>query len=189
VTRIGVISDTHGFLDPRVLELFGGADHIVHAGDIVDPAILGALALVAPVTAVVGNLDADMADELPTEAAGEVDGICFVVGHKRKRLMKRLTAGKIDCPGGAMPDLVVFGHEHVASASWVEGALFLNPGSASAPYEEDDTPTVAIVETGLVGLSVTFVPLERRQWEGGPPRLRPSQDEPSAPDPDSGRSG
>jgi hypothetical protein len=50
--RIGVISDTHGYLDPRVLELFAGVTHIIHAGDIMDPKILRALMKVAPVTAV-----------------------------------------------------------------------------------------------------------------------------------------
>jgi putative phosphoesterase len=162
MARVGVISDTHGYLDPRVLALFDGVDGILHAGDVGDPAVLVQLAEIAPLTAVAGNLDAELDVDLPNESAGELGPICFVMGHKRKRLMKRLTAGKIECPGGRLPDLVVFGHEHIASASWVEGALFLNPGSASAPYEEDDTPTVAIVETGPVGLSVTFVPLERR---------------------------
>ena len=34
--RIGVISDTHGHLDPQILEEFAGVDHIIHAGDIID---------------------------------------------------------------------------------------------------------------------------------------------------------
>jgi putative phosphoesterase len=162
-TRIGVLSDTHGRLDPYVLELFAGVDHIIHAGDIADPAIVSRLGEVAPVTAVTGNLDgAGGFDEVPSEAVGEVDGLVFVVAHKRKRLMKRLGAGKVPIPGDAIPELVVFGHEHIPSASWVDGTLFLNPGSASAPYEEDDVPTVAIVERCASGLSVTFVPLSRR---------------------------
>ena len=41
--RIGVISDTHGYLDPQVLAEFAGVDHIIHAGDIMDPATLEAL--------------------------------------------------------------------------------------------------------------------------------------------------
>ena len=38
--RIGVISDTHNYFDPRIPELFAGADHILHAGDIGLPAII-----------------------------------------------------------------------------------------------------------------------------------------------------
>jgi predicted phosphodiesterase len=45
-----VISDTHGYLDPVVLERFAGVAHIIHAGDIVDPEIVAALEGVAPVT-------------------------------------------------------------------------------------------------------------------------------------------
>ena len=40
MARIGVISDTHNFLDPRIPALFTGVDHILHAGDIGLPAIL-----------------------------------------------------------------------------------------------------------------------------------------------------
>jgi len=42
--RIGVISDTHGYLDPAVVKLFGGVTHIIHAGDVMDPEILERLA-------------------------------------------------------------------------------------------------------------------------------------------------
>ena len=69
----------------------------------------------------------------------------FVVGHKPKRLLSRLSAGKIE---GERPDLVVWGHTHTPSAAWIDGALYLNPGTASSPEDEDDGPTVAIVEVG-----------------------------------------
>jgi predicted phosphodiesterase len=45
---------------------------------------------------------------------------------------------------------------------WVDGVLHLNPGTASSPEEEDDGPTVAIVEKTPTGLSVRFLPLARR---------------------------
>jgi hypothetical protein len=162
--RIGVVSDTHGYLAPQVLEHFAGVTHIIHAGDIVDPAILESLEALAPLTAVAGNIDdGELAKRLPREVVGEVGGVRFVVGHKRKRLMKRLAAGRIKSgPDGASPDLVVFGHEHAPSAFWVEGTLYLNPGTASSPEEEDDEPTIAIVETVPAGLAVRFIPLPRR---------------------------
>ena len=164
LARIGVMADSHGYLDPAILELFAGVMHIVHAGDIMDPQILATLATVAPVTAVAGNLDTGkLADTLPREAGGELPGITFVVCHKRKRLLKRLTAGKIAIgPRGLAPNLVVFGHEHIPSAVWVDGMLLLNPGTASSPYEEDDDPTVAIVQVESTGLSARFIPLSRR---------------------------
>ena len=161
--RIGVISDTHGYLDPRVPKLFRGVSHIIHAGDVVDPAILGELEAIAPLTAVSGNVDGDeLTAALPAEVTGEIAGVRFVVGHKRKRLMKRLAAGRYAVgPDGTPPDLVVFGHDHVPAIAWIDGTLFLNPGTASSPDEEDDGPTVAIVEAVPTGLAVRFIPLER----------------------------
>ena len=161
--RIGVLADTHGYLDPAVIELFAGVDHIIHAGDIMDASILNALAQVAPLTAVSGNLDEGELAALPREVSGQVGGVRFVVGHKRKRLFKKLAAGKLADAGSAAPDLIVCGHEHAPSASWVDGSLYLNPGTASAPDEEDDAATVAVVESGAAGLSVRFIPLKRRQ--------------------------
>ena len=165
--RIGVVSDNHGYLDPEVLEIFAGVTHIIHAGDIVDPGILTALEAVAPVTAVSGNLDTSgPTADLPTEATGEVGGVRFVVAHKPKRLLKRLATGKIGVgEDRARPDLVVWGHLHTPTVIWVDGQLQLNPGTAASPDEEDDGPTVAIVEVAKNGLAVQFIPLRRRTPE------------------------
>ncbi len=161
--RIGVVSDTHGYLDPTVLDLLAGVDLVLHAGDIGDAAILESLRSIAPVIAVSGNLD-DSGGVLPTEISSEVAGVRFALGHKRKRLVKRLITTR-----EASFDLVVYGHDHVPSASWVEGTLWLNPGSASAPYEEDEGPTIAIVERLPSGLAVRFIPLARRETPPAPP--------------------
>jgi putative phosphoesterase len=165
LVRIGVISDNHGYLNPQIPVAFAGVDHILHAGDIVDPDILSTLREIAPVTAVVGNIDeGKWADRLPNEASGEVAGVRFVVAHKPKRLLKRLAAGKFSWgENGAGPDLVVWGHVHTPSAAWIDGVLHLNPGTATSPYEEDDDPTVAIVESTPTGLAVRFLPLDRRR--------------------------
>ena len=166
--RIGVVSDTHGYLDPKVLEELTGVDHIIHAGDIMDAATLEALGKIAPVTAVAGNMDDGKLGKLPREVTGKVGGVRFLVGHKRKRLMKRLSLGKVEGMGRQdSPDLVVCGHDHLPAVEWVDGTLFLNPGSASAPHYEDDDPTIAIVESGPVGLGVRFVRIPRREDDQG----------------------
>ena len=169
--RIGVISDTHGYLEPAILEIFAGVAHIIHAGDIMDPDIVSALESVAPVTAVAGNMDTGgLAERLPNEASGEIEGVTFVVAHKPKRLLRRLSSGKIAAGSeGALPDLIVSGHTHVPSATWVDGSLYLNPGTATSPEDEDDGPTVAIVDVEAAGLAVRFIPLERHsaQMETG----------------------
>ena len=55
--KLGLISDTHGFLDPRLPKVFRGVDHILHAGDIGPDHLLAQLESIAPVTAVLGNTD------------------------------------------------------------------------------------------------------------------------------------
>ena len=80
--RIGLIADTHGTLDPDVLDLFRGVDHIVHAGDVGKRSVLRRLEKIAPVTAVAGNTDSGkLAKELPQQASGESGGVRFLVAH------------------------------------------------------------------------------------------------------------
>ena len=144
---IAVISDTHGRLDRRVLELCAGADHIIHAGDVGSGAVLEELAGLAPLTAVRGNRDRGaLGAELPDEAAGEVAGLRFVVAHKRRDLK----AGHPD-PAAEGLGLLVYGHTHQPELRYrghVPGrlpALWLNPGSASAPLSHDPRPSMAFV--------------------------------------------
>jgi len=145
--RIAVISDTHGRLDRRVLELCVGADRIIHAGDVGSGAVLEQLARLAPLTAVRGNRDrGTLAADLPDEAVGEVAGLHFVVAHKRRDLK----AGHPD-PEAEGLGLLVYGHTHQPELRYrghTPGGLpvlWLNPGSASAPLAHDPRPSVALV--------------------------------------------
>ena len=81
--RIGIISDTHGSLDPRAYAALADCDHIIHAGDICGPAILRELETLAPVTAVLGNNDFDeYGSEVGHFAHPVLGGVRFLVGHK-----------------------------------------------------------------------------------------------------------
>ena len=87
LVRIGIISDTHGYLDPRIIDAFIGTDLIIHAGDIGKAKILDALATVAPVRAVRGNTDrGPWADGLPSTALVAVDRVTLYVLHDIQRL-------------------------------------------------------------------------------------------------------
>ncbi len=55
--RIGLLSDTHGFFDPRINEHFSECHEIWHAGDIGDYEVIVVLSRIAPVIAVYGNID------------------------------------------------------------------------------------------------------------------------------------
>ena len=79
---IGVISDTHGLLRPEVLAELRGVDHILHAGDVGDPAILDRLRKIAPLTAIRGNVDTTgPCALLPATEAVELAGCLFYLVH------------------------------------------------------------------------------------------------------------
>ena len=122
---IGVVSDTHGYYDPALDELFAGVERIVHAGDFGALGVLERLAALAPLTAVAGNVDLpSFGDALPWEAEVEVAGLRLIVCHIGHSLM-----GRHD-PVAERYDVVVSGHSHEAAIEWRDGVLFLNPGAA-----------------------------------------------------------
>jgi len=55
--RIGVLSDTHGFLDPAIFKFFKDVDEIWHAGDVGDVKVIDELVKFKPVKGVYGNID------------------------------------------------------------------------------------------------------------------------------------
>jgi len=123
MVRVGLISDTHGLLRPAALAFLRGSDHIVHGGDIGDPAIIDTLAALAPVTAVRGNNDrAAWAAGLPETAVLELGGVRIAVVHD-------LGAAAFDA-AAADVRVVVSGHSHKPLVQERAGVLFVNPGSA-----------------------------------------------------------
>jgi uncharacterized protein len=120
---IGVISDTHGLLRPEALAALRGVEHILHAGDVGDIAILDALREIAPVTAIRGNVDVSGAcAELPATDVVELGDKLFYLVHSVRDL-------DID-PVVAGVAMVVSGHSHKASVEVRNGVVFFNPGSA-----------------------------------------------------------
>ena len=83
--RVGVLSDTHNLLRPRVLERLAGCERILHGGDVGDLAILEQLRALAPVEAVRGNTDSGAtADALPEVLSGDLGGLPFRMVHRRE---------------------------------------------------------------------------------------------------------
>jgi putative phosphoesterase len=125
--KIGVISDTHNYFDPRIPGLFTGVEHILHAGDIGLPRILLTLEAIAPVTAVGGHTDDVGFNYRETELV-ELGGFRFLLHHivDPHRLSDSLKS-KI---ARSRPNVVVFGHTHKPFCEQLEGALFFNPGYA-----------------------------------------------------------
>ena len=120
---IGVISDTHGLLRPEAIEALAGVEHILHAGDVGDPAILDRLREIAPLTAIRGNVDVSgVCAELPATEPVELGGRLFYLVHSLLDLDIN--------PSAAGVAVVVYGHSHRPEISERDGVLYLNPGSA-----------------------------------------------------------
>ena len=120
---IGVISDTHGLLRPEAIEALRGSDRILHAGDIGDAPILDALAQIAPVTAIRGNIDtARWARTLPETELVETGDVSIYMVHD---------LGQLDLkPEAAGIRVVIYGHSHQPKMEEKNGVLYFNPGSA-----------------------------------------------------------
>jgi len=111
--RIGLLSDTHGFLDPAIFEYFAGCDEIWHAGDFGSLEVLKELRAFKPLRGVSGNVDgADVRAEVPEELAWECEGVRVYMRHiggypgnydrTAKRQIEKLR-----------PDLFISGHSHI----------------------------------------------------------------------------
>lgn len=146
---MAVLADTHmraggtRRLPERACRLLEGADVILHAGDLVDAALLEALAAIAPVYAVLGNNDLTLAGRLPVTRTLELEGVRIAMIHdsgpgagRAGRLWRRFPEAGI----------VVFGHSHIPlDAEGVDGQRLFNPGS---PTERRSQPhrTAGVLE-------------------------------------------
>jgi hypothetical protein len=153
--RIGVISDTHGYLDPQLERLFKGVDHILHAGDVGQPWLVMELESIAPVTAVLGNTDYDL--NLRSTEVLRLAG--------RKILLHHIVSLPTPDPliGGRIarekPDLVVFGHTHRSHLKRTDLVTYLNPGYAGR-RNMGVSRSVATIECRDADMCIQFHDLE-----------------------------
>jgi len=128
-TSIGLISDTHGYVDPFLREAFVDCVGIIHAGDIGRVEVLEELEEIAPVYAVKGNIDGGELRYLPLtrvdDFADKRVAALHIAGDARrpKRAARELIRTE-------RPDVIVVGHTHVPVVGRVEGTLWINPGAA-----------------------------------------------------------
>lgn len=148
--RIGILSDTHGSLDPRAYNALADCDYIIHAGDIGGPAILRELETLAPVTAVLGNNDFDEYGSAVTHFAHPtIDGVKFLVGHKPGDVRIGFSGCAALAPGDPIPDVIIHGHTHIPELKSGPEArpaiLYLCPGAVFRP-RSDYGRTIAKME-------------------------------------------
>ena len=131
--KVVVLADTHTRGLSRALPLgawpyIETADHVLHAGDVVDPALLVELKAFAPVTVVMGNCDGLDVRDWGAEESATVDlgGILVGIVHdagpakgRRARMRRAFPEARV----------VVFGHSHIPFNEDADDLLLFNPGS------------------------------------------------------------
>jgi uncharacterized protein len=130
--KIGLLSDTHSFLDPKVTHYFAACDEIWHAGDIGHISVWEQLRAFKPLKAVYGNIDdPEMQTRVPEDVWFECEGLQIWITHiagappnYNPRIKKILKEKK--------PDILVAGHSHILKVirDTERNFLFLNPGAA-----------------------------------------------------------
>jgi putative phosphoesterase len=136
---VGVIADTHGLVRPGIAAAFAGVRLILHAGDVGGPAVLEALAKLAPVDAVYGNVDDRRDPSLARERVVTIGGVTIHVshGHELGQPTPQLALARYQ------GDVVIFGHTHRAIVVRdQQGRIGMNPGAAG-PRRFDLAPSVA----------------------------------------------
>jgi putative phosphoesterase len=141
--KIGVVSDTHGLLRPEVAPALAGVERILHLGDVGKPSVLKALAKIAPVTAVRGNVDREgLCGKLPETEVLLIEDRYVYMLHDLNTLHLDPATGKFAA--------VLFGHTHVPNFYRRKGVLYFNPGSCG-PRRFGLPVTVGLLTVGEDG--------------------------------------
>lgn len=131
--KIGLISDTHNYLDPQVFEYFKDCDEIWHAGDFGTISIAEELEKIAPLTGVYGNIDGqDVRKEYPLHQRFERDGIKFWMTHIGGIPGRYCIPIRAEIESDT-PDVFICGHSHILKIARDQGLhkmLYMNPGAA-----------------------------------------------------------
>ena len=129
--RIGLLSDTHSFLDPSVFEYFKDCDEVWHAGDIGKAEVVDQLEEFKPLKAVYGNIDSkELRVRYPEDLRFDCEGLDVWITHiggYPGRYNKRVRAIMAENP----PGLFICGHSHILKVmpDKQHQLLHMNPGA------------------------------------------------------------
>lgn len=151
--RIGLLSDTHGWLDPKLLEFFEGCDEVWHCGDIGSMDVAEELERHFIVRAVYGNIDGGMMRRVyPETDVFTCEGVKVLMthiggypGHYDMRIKSRLLQER--------PKLFVCGHSHIAKVMYDRklACLHINPGAAGRyGFHKVRTAVRFVIEAGEI---------------------------------------
>ncbi|WP_025764556.1 metallophosphoesterase family protein [Dyadobacter tibetensis] len=133
MTRIGLLSDTHGYLDPRILEHFAQCDEVWHAGDIGSLEIIDQLEAFKPCRIVYGNIDhKEIMIRTQENLRFEIEGFNVWITHIGGA-PPRYNPSVLPFLKSELPDLFVCGHSHILRVirdKSLDDMLYINPGAA-----------------------------------------------------------
>ena len=132
MTRIGLLSDTHTYLHPKIFEVFKDCDEIWHAGDIGNLETINKLQKFKPARAVYGNIDGQSVRiSFPEVQVFTIENrkvLMIHIGGYPGRYEKRVTA----LIAKEKPDIFISGHSHILKVMYDKknDLLHMNPGAA-----------------------------------------------------------
>jgi uncharacterized protein len=133
MVKIGLLSDTHHYLDPQVAEYFQSCDEIWHAGDFGTITLAKELEKIAPLRGVYGNIDgADIRKVYPLTLRFELEGVRFYMTHIGGNPGRYALPIRRDIEENT-PDVFICGHSHILKIvrdKSLKNMLYLNPGAA-----------------------------------------------------------
>jgi putative phosphoesterase len=147
---VGLISDTHvpvraKCIPKTVFKVFENVDFIVHAGDLVQLAVIDELEQLAPVLAVHGNMDGpEVSGALPKLNSLKVSDWKIGVMHNPNTTFGMGKMREIAKQNGF--NVFVYGHTHNSSIKWEGKTLYINPGSPTNPTSFINRPSVALLK-------------------------------------------
>lgn len=151
--KLGIISDTHGYMDDRILKHLEGCDEIWHAGDIGHPSVTARLASVNTVEAVHGNIDnTQIRAQFPEHVFKNIEGTRVLMIHIAGA-MSKYNATVQHLLLKYNPQLLICGHSHILKVAFDKrfNLLYLNPGAAGR-HGFHKTRTLVRVDVNDTGL-------------------------------------
>lgn len=129
--RIGLMSDTHGYVDPKVYDYFADVDEIWHAGDVGDVKVIEELRAFKPLRGVYGNIDAqDVRMEFPEFENFQCEDMNVLMTHIAGKPGKYVQRAH-DKIKEVNPGIFVCGHSHILLVKYDPNfeMLWMNPGA------------------------------------------------------------
>ena len=164
MTRIGILSDTHGFVEPRLFDFFASCDMLFHAGDIGNLETADALSAFKPLIAVHGNIDGagirTVYPEIQRVDCENVDILMTHVGGYPGHYDWKIHSILKNHP----PKLFIAGHSHILKVMYDQTLQFLhiNPGAMGNSGIHSVKTAVRLVVDGNNMKNLEILELPRR---------------------------